>query len=404
MLRLYRCLRESGSMSDDVKIGLVGFGMRARSLTKVAHRPGLGAVVSDVFDINQDAARTAGQELGFPVTAHATLEALLAADIDAVLIVTPDHLHVEHSIAALRAGLTVYLEKPMAISAEQCDQILDEARRSRGRLYLGHNMRHMPFVRAMKEIIDSGAIGEPKVAWCRHFVGHGGDYYFRDWHADRRFSSGLLFQKGAHDIDVLHWLMGSYSSRVAAMGQLMVYGDNPRRSVEDVETPWRLDDNPLSAWPPAALRELNPVVDVEDSSMVIMTLDNGTMASYQQCHFSPDYWRSYTIIGTEGRIENIGDVEEGTVINVWNKRHYGYEPADLVVPVHPEPGGHGGADARIMDEFLGFARSGGPVETSPIAARYAVAAAEAATQSLRSGGEPRQVPPARQEHVSFFAD
>ena len=64
-----------------------------------------------------------------------------------------------------------------------------------------------------------------KAVWCRHFVGNGGDYYFKDWHADRRRPTGLLLQKGAHDIDVIHWLAGGYDRRVSAMGALAVYGD-----------------------------------------------------------------------------------------------------------------------------------------------------------------------------------
>lgn len=389
-------------MTADLKLGLVGFGMRARSLSKVAHRPGEGSRVTAVYDKDPSAAALAEPELGSPITVHSTIHALLADDIDAVIIVSPDHLHVAHAVTALNADRSVYLEKPMAITTADADRILAAARGSSGRLYLGHNMRHMPFVQEMKRLIDSGAIGEPRVAWCRHFVGHGGDYYFRDWHADRRATSSLLFQKGAHDIDVLHWLMGGYGAQVSAMGQLMVYGDNPRRAADDPGVPWRLDEEPLSTWPPSALTALNPVVDVEDSSMLMMTLDNGAMVSYQQCHFTPDYWRSYTIIGTEGRIENIGDVGEETIINVWNRRHYGLEPADIVIPIHPEPGGHGGADVRIMREFLRFARDGGPIETSPIAARYAVAAAEAATNSLRNGSLPQTITPASALDLEYF--
>ena len=65
---------------------------------------------------------------------------------------------------------------------------------------------HGDFVRA--EPYGRGHIGEVKAGWCRHFVGWGGDFYFKDWHADRTKSTGLLLQKGAHDIDVLHWLCG----------------------------------------------------------------------------------------------------------------------------------------------------------------------------------------------------
>ena len=58
------------------------------------------------------------------------------------------------------------------------------------KLYLGHKLRHMPFVLKMKELIARGDIGELKAGWCRHFVGWGGDFYFKDWHADRTKSTG----------------------------------------------------------------------------------------------------------------------------------------------------------------------------------------------------------------------
>jgi predicted dehydrogenase len=103
--------------------------------------------------------------------------ALLEQDLDAVFVATPDFWHEEHAIAALEAGKAVYLEKPLAITIPGCDRILETAVRTKGTLYLGHNMRHMAFVLKMKELLDSGAIGEVKTAWCRHFVGHGGDFY-----------------------------------------------------------------------------------------------------------------------------------------------------------------------------------------------------------------------------------
>ena len=136
---------------------------------------------------------------------------LALKDIGAVFVTTPDYLHEEHAVAALKAGKAVYLEKPMAITIEGCDRILRTAYERKVKLYLGHNMRHMAVIRKMRELIRKGAIGEVKAGWCRHFVGYGGDAYFKDWHADRSKSTSLLLQKGAHDIDVLHWLCGGYT-------------------------------------------------------------------------------------------------------------------------------------------------------------------------------------------------
>jgi len=62
----------------------------------------------------------------------------------------------------LEAGIPVYLEKPLAITIEAADRILEVARRTGTRLYVGHNMRHMEVVRLLKSIIDSGRIGEGK--------------------------------------------------------------------------------------------------------------------------------------------------------------------------------------------------------------------------------------------------
>ena len=112
------------------------------------------------------------------------------------------------------------------------------------------------------------------------------------------------------------------------MGSLAVYGDITDRRDRTGERmiDWFSVDN----WPPATQTGLNPVVDVEDISMMTMQLDNGVLASYQQCHFTPDYWRSYTVIGSEGRLENFGNGEDGSCIKVWNRRKWGYSAPDEV--------------------------------------------------------------------------
>lgn len=105
--------------------------------------------------------------------------------------------------------------------------------RTGSKLFVGHNMRYFPVVLKMKEIIDSGLIGDVQCGWCRHFINYGGDAYFRDWHSERKNTNGLLLQKGAHDIDVMHWLMGSRTRRVVGMGMLSVYDRCSRRSPDE---------------------------------------------------------------------------------------------------------------------------------------------------------------------------
>ncbi|MFF9012196.1 Gfo/Idh/MocA family protein [Streptomyces sp. NPDC014870] len=387
-------------MTDDLRIGVIGLGLRG-NLAKSAHRPGRGSVVAAVADLDPGVrARVPERFPGAKVFGdHKAL--LDDATLDAVVVATPDDTHEAVACDALEAGKAVYVEKPLGITVEQCDTILRTAYETGSRLYVGHNMRHMGVVRLMRDIIARGDIGEPKTVWVRHFVSYGGDYYFKDWHADRRRTTGLLLQKAAHDIDVIHWLAGGYTQRVNALGDLMVYGDLPRRAAG---TPRPEGWLRAFEWPPGARTDLRHIVDVEDVSVMNMRLDNGVVAAYQQCHFSPDYWRNYTVIGTEGRLENFGD-RPGDEVRVWNTGPSDYRPdADAIHKVPDAEGGHGGADARIIEEFCRFARHGGATDTSPVAARMSVAAGVMATRSLREDGAAYEVPPLDPHLIAYFRD
>ena len=381
---------------DLLKIGVIGAGGRGR-LSTLAVMPGVGGKIVALCDVNPAAFKRYEEVCGTDVFKCEDYRELLARpDVEAVFVSTPDNFHEEHAIAALRAGKHVYLEKPMAITIEGCDRILAEAKKSGKKLYLGHNMRHMLFVQKLKELVDSGAIGQVKAAWCRHFIAYGGDAYFKDWHADRRNSMGMLLQKAAHDIDVLHWVCGGYTTRVVGQGGLTLYDQIKDRhpATERGDATFR-DAN----WPPLSQKQLNPIIDIEDVSHILMHMDNGVFATYQQCHFTPDAWRNYTIIGTEGRIENLGENK----VCLWNKRGSYKAEGDEQFDCTPESGSHGGADPQIAAEFVRYVREGGAILTSPIAARNSVAAGYMGTVSIRSASTPCDIPALAPELVEYFS-
>jgi len=382
-----------------LNIGVIGFGRRAY-LTASAHREDLASRVVACADPVEAARGKFQAQYGPDAWVTDDYHALLARpDLKAVFVLSPDFLHEEHAVAALEAGKAVYLEKPMATSIEGCDRILRTAMRNGSRLYVGHNMRHMSVMFKMKQLIDSGVIGEVRAGWCRHFVAYGGDAYFKDWHAERSKANSLLLQKGTHDIDLLHWFCGGHTIRTSAMGNLSVYN-----RIQDRHAPGEYGDTTwsMSHWPPLSQQGLNPVVDVEDLSMMLMELNNGVLCSYQQCHYTPDAWRSYTIVGTEGRLENFNDVPGGAVIRVWNRRTDYNAQGDEQYLIPEAEGGHGGADPLIVEEFLHYVRHGGSTVTSPVAARHSVAAGCMAAHSLRHGSIPVDVPPLDREVQAYF--
>ena len=131
-----------------IQVGVVGAGFRSR-LATAAEVPGTSRVVA-VADVDEQAARRAVAERHPGADTYTDHRALLdRADVDAVLLITPDHTHADLACAALQAGKAVFVEKPLATTVEDCDRVLRVARETGSRLYVGHNMRHMPVVQIM---------------------------------------------------------------------------------------------------------------------------------------------------------------------------------------------------------------------------------------------------------------
>lgn len=377
-----------------MKIGIIGVGGRGAHAFN-AHHPEQGVEIVAGADVSSKALAAFREK--FPgAQAFEHYQEMLALPLDAVFVMSPDFLHEEHGLAVLNAGKALYLEKPMAITIEGCDRLLETAMATGAKLFVGHNMRYFPVVLQMKEIIDSGLIGEIRAGWCRHFINYGGDAYFHDWHSERRNTTGLLLQKGAHDMDVMHWLMGSYTQSVVGMGSLSVYDKCQRRSPDQPGCAQWSDEN----WPPLAQTEMSPVIDVEDHNMVLMQLASGAQAAYLQCHYAPDAERNYTFIGTRGRVENIGD-SGNCQVHVWTRRGPRSTP-DIIYNLKEKSGNHGGSDPEAVQNFIDFVRDGKPTNVSPVAARNVVAVGVLAHDSMRTDNGRRDIPPLPEALVRYF--
>ncbi|MCY0898522.1 MAG: Gfo/Idh/MocA family oxidoreductase [Firmicutes bacterium] len=373
---------------ERVRVGVIGAAGRA-AITR--HWVGDARVeIVGVADVNPQSIQWYRENIKSDIWSDADYRRLIERnDIDAIVVMSPDWLHEEHAVAALLAGKHVYVEKPMAITVEGCDRMIQTAKESRRLLMVGFNMRYMAIFQTMKFILDRGDIGDIKAVWVRHFVGRGGEYYFHDWHGQRKHTTSLLLQKGTHDFDMIHWLTGRYTSKVAAFGSLDYYGGEKPNDLTcpqcaERERCW--DVQP--AWPGHELCAFRKEIDVEDNQVVILELEGGIKASYLQCHFTPDYHRNYTIIGTEGRIENSEPESKVWVIN----RRTGTRKslADATYHVTSEEG-HGNADQKILNEFITAIIEGRDAPVDPWAGRMSVATGVLAANSLRNGGLVQQM-------------
>jgi predicted dehydrogenase len=160
-----------------------------------------------------EAARSAAERLRIP-TAHGSYERLLSdPDVDAVYIPLPNHLHAEWTIAALRAGKHVLCEKPLAMTADDAQRMVDVARETGLHLMEAFMYRHHPTWVAALDVVDSGRIG-PLMAVQSWFS------YFNDDPANIRnvvdYGGGALFDIGCYSINLSRMLFHGEPSRVQA--------------------------------------------------------------------------------------------------------------------------------------------------------------------------------------------
>ena len=132
-------------LKPNVRVALVGCGGLARRYRQ-AYRAIEGVTASATIDVNEEEARAAAAETGAARASQDFAEAL-RPDVNAVVITTPNHLHCEQATQALDAGKHVLLQKPMARTVIECDEILDAQRRSDATLGLYMNLLDHPQAR-----------------------------------------------------------------------------------------------------------------------------------------------------------------------------------------------------------------------------------------------------------------
>ena len=378
---------------EQLRIGMIAAAGRG-ALAKHWHDPKGRSVVTAAADPNPESIKWFKENVNADAFITDDYRRLLERDdVDAVAVCSPDVFHEEHAIAVLESGKHLFCEKPLGINVEQADNILRAAKAAKARGVLamvGFNMRYMAKIRTMKEIVDSGVLGEVKATWTRHFIDYGGEAYFHDWHSTRKTQNSLLLQKASHDLDVMHWLVGAYTRKVVGMGGLQWYGGDESNDLTCPECDRRESCPDVSTWPVAThLCAYRKEIDVEDVSMVMMHMDGGILGSYQQCHFTPDEWRNYTVIGTEGRME----ANKDDTIDVFTRRSGTYrEYANRTYNVKSAAGGHGGADPEVCKAFVKMCLDGETSVSPLLPGRMSVAAGATATESLRNGSVLMDVP------------
>ena len=198
-----------------LKFALVGCGRIAQRHAE--HINNLGILVA-VCDIELEKAISLATH--YNANTYQSIEDLLSSEtsLDVVAICTPNGLHALHSIQALNAGFNVLVEKPMAITVKDCEEMIAAAKRNNKLLFAIKQNRFNPPVAAVKQAIDKGILGKIYNIQLSCFWNRDAAYYQNSWKGTIDLDGGTLFTQFSHFIDLLYWMNGDVNKAFTITG------------------------------------------------------------------------------------------------------------------------------------------------------------------------------------------
>lgn len=216
-------------MNRKIRYGLAGYG-------KVAHLHAQGLKESDhgvlVSVTGRNTQRRDSFAAQWNIASRGSIEEMVRLDqVDAVIVVTPHPRHRDDSLEAFAAGAHVIVEKPMALTVAQCDEMVASAASARRKLSVVSQRRWYPSSRRIRDAIDAGKIGKPSVAQVTLLGWRDQEYYKSDpwrgkWSTE---GGGVLINQAPHQIDLMNWFMGPTAEIKAYWGNV----NHPYIEVED---------------------------------------------------------------------------------------------------------------------------------------------------------------------------
>lgn len=419
-------------MNKKLKIALAGLGNRGKDTYAPTAKmyPDKMEIVA-IADIDSVKVAEVAREYQIPPEACFTsAEEMIAQEklADAMFITTQDRQHVRHAIPALQKGYDLLLEKPISPNLAECHELLDTAKKYNRKIVVCHVLRYTPFFNKMKELLDTGVIGEVVTIMAMENVGwyHQAHSFVRGNWANSDTTSPMILQKCCHDMDLYLWLTGKTCESLTSYGGThlfksekapegctyrcmdgckvkencpydaeKIYMDNELTGIRKGKKGWPLnvlalhptEENILEAIKtgPYGQCVYHCNNNVVDHQVVNLQMTDGTTMSFTMTGFTATNSRYCKIMGTAGEL--IGDMNTNTITIM----PFG-QPEEVidVSKLAEDFSGHAGGDIRLVEEFLdvvsGAKEMGGNITSieHSVESHYIALAAE---ESRLNGGK-----------------
>jgi predicted dehydrogenase len=332
-----------------IHVGIIGGGNISDTHARAA-REIEGVEIAAFHGRNQE--KTARLAKAYGGTVYEDLTAFLEhKPMQLVLIGSPSGLHAEQGIAAARRGLHVLTEKPIDITTERADALIEECESSGVKLGVFFQDRVAPGICRLKELVGAGTLGKPilvsgRVKWFRPPEYYSGQRWRGTWALD---GGGALMNQGVHTVDLLLWLMGDVAR--------------------------------VSAKTITALHQ----IEVEDTVVATLEFTSGAVGTLEVATSAyPGYRRQVELTGSEGTI--ILEQDRIVAADLRTPLAERFEPSpepgsSATSPIVSDVSGH----KAILEDFLRAIETG----TTPVCdgreGRRSVEVVQAIYESSRTG-------------------
>lgn len=390
-------------MEKKLRLGIIGTGARGVDCFGEILSTMDDVEIAAVCDINPVRMRYAAEYLKITPEFYNSIEEMTAkAELDGVIITTPDCEHYACAKAALLANWNVLIDKPLATNAKDAKELIELANKSSKALMIGFNLRHNAVLKRLKEFIDNGTLGKVFIAENREFYG-GGRTYMARWNRFFSKTGGLWIHKASHDFDIFNWLLGFPKPlRVSSFASVNILDKNhlpfeleegkepgpdcnhcpyidkcPDRSV--------LKGKNLKMWGDEAVAcdgyVRNSCIylsekDTHDNGLAMVEYENDIKVSLFESFIGSKNDRIYTINGDKAIAEASLANNTITITPRWNGEVITY---NVKVP----EGGHYGADPSLVQSFCNIIRGKEKVDSCAEHGLLSTALGQAAEMSRR---------------------
>ncbi len=305
---------------DKLNFGIIGWGGRGGAVARGGH-DSLGGMLAPVACVEPslESYEKTSKRYGLSPKRYLSVSDMLAKEsLDAVMIATPNNVHLQNLNELKDSGLPILLEKPLECNFNLICDVVRFAENYRAPLMVGHCMRFAPILREAKKMIQRGDIGDVcSVRFVQHC--HYGNGMYHNWRRQKEFGGGMFIEKATHDFDIMLWFLETWPDTVAAFGALQAFGGNKpadlrcRNCDDRVVCPESIQNTRFRSGQ-YKVEELettddlcvfSSVVDAPDNEHALIKFANGRFGTYIQWFFSPRSYhhRIYEVQGTRGALE-----------------------------------------------------------------------------------------------------